>query len=123
MFYSTILAIVISCLGLFGISSFLYSQRIKEIGIRKALGASVTTIVVLLTKNLLLWVAVANLIAWPVAWYAMNIWLQNFYYRVPLEWWIFFASGTLALVIALITVGWLALRSAMANPVESLRYE
>ena len=123
MFYSAILAIVISCLGLFGISSFMYSQRIKEIGIRKALGASVSTIVVLLTRNLLLWVAVANLIAWPVAWYAMNTWLENFHNRVALEWWVFLASGILALFVALITVGWLALRAAIANPVESLRYE
>jgi putative ABC transport system permease protein len=123
MFYSTILAIVISCLGLFGISSFLYSQRIKEIGIRKALGASVATIVILLTRNLLFWVMVANLVAWPIAWYAMNIWLQNFYHRVTLEWWIFLASGILALVIAGLTVGWLAVRSAIANPIDSLRYE
>jgi putative ABC transport system permease protein len=123
MFYSTVLAIVISCLGLFGISSFLYSQRTKEIGIRKALGASVATIVLLLTKNLLLWVAVANLVAWPLAWYAMNIWLQDFYYRVALAWWIFLLSGTLALLIALMTVSWLAVRAAAANPVESLRYE
>jgi len=123
MLYSTILAIVISCLGLFGISSFLYSQRIKEIGIRKALGASITTIVLLLTRNLLFWVTVANLVAWPVAWYAMNLWLQNFYHRVSLEWWIFLASGILALVIAGLTVSWLAIRAATANPVESLRYE
>ena len=123
MLYSTILAIIIACLGLFGISSFLYSQRIKEIGIRRALGAPVTTIVMLLTKNLLLWVAVANLIAWPVAWYAMNIWLQNFYHRVSLAWWIFMASGILALVIAALTVSGLAIRAATANPVESLRYE
>jgi len=118
-----LLAIFIACLGLFGLASFTAEQRRKEIGIRKVLGARLGTVVVLLTKNLVKLVLLANLLAWPVAWYAMNRWLQNFAYRIEISWWVFALAGGLALVIAMLTVGTQAIRAALANPVESLRYE
>jgi putative ABC transport system permease protein len=121
--FFTILAILISCLGLFGLISFSFSRRTKEIGIRKVLGASLKSVVLLLTKELLLLVLIANIIAWPVIWYLMNQWLQNFAYRIDMSWWIFAIAGSFALLIALITVSWQAIRAATANPVESLRYE
>jgi ABC-type antimicrobial peptide transport system permease subunit len=122
-YYSTALAIFIACLGLFGLASFTAVQRTKEIGIRKALGASVSGIVLLLSKEFAKWVLLANIIAWPVAWFAMNNWLENFAYRIDMAWWIFVMSGALALVIALLTVGYQAVRAANANPVDSLRHE
>ena len=121
--YFTGLAIFIACLGLFGLTAFAAEQRTKEIGVRKILGSSVTDIVGFISQDFLKWVLLANLIAWPVAWYAMNKWLQNFAYRIEMSWWIFVLSGGLALVIAVITVSWQAIRAAMANPVEALRYE
>jgi putative ABC transport system permease protein len=120
---STALAILISCLGLFGLTSFMNQQKTKEVGIRKVLGASVPGILVVLTKDIAIWVLLANLVAWPVAWYAMNKWLQNFAYRIDLTVWPFILSGLLALLIALLTVSWQAVRAAMANPVEALRHE
>jgi putative ABC transport system permease protein len=123
IFYSTIMAIVISCLGLLGLAAFLNAQRTKEIGIRKVLGASVTGIIIRQTKDFTKWVLMANIIAWPIAWYAMNKWLQDFAYRIDVTIWPFMLAGALALVIALLTIGWQAIRAATANPVESLRYE
>jgi putative ABC transport system permease protein len=117
------LAIVIASMGLFALTLLSTNQRIKEIGIRKVVGASVTGIVYLLSKNYLKLVVVANLFAWPIAWYAMHKWLQNFAYRIDMSWWIFALAGGIALVIALLTVSWQAIRAATANPVESLRYE
>lgn len=117
------LAIVISCLGLLGLATFMTSKRFKEIGVRKVLGASVASVVTLLSKDFVKLVLLANLIAWPVAWYAMNQWLQNFAYRIEIGWWVFALAGGLALVIALLTVSTQAIRAAVANPVESLRYE
>lgn len=117
------LAILIACLGLLGLAAFTAERRTKEIGIRKVLGASIAAIVALLSKDFLRLVVVANLVAWPLAWYAMNRWLQDFAYRTQLTWWIFAGAGGLALVIALLTVGAQAIRAALANPVESLRYE
>lgn len=117
------LAIFISCLGIFGLIAYVTERRTKEIGIRKTLGASVTGVVMLLTRDFTKWILIANLIAWPVAWYAMNKWLQNFAYRVDLTFWPFLLSGLLALFIALLTVSWQAIRAATANPVEALRYE
>ncbi|HPG39591.1 MAG TPA: ABC transporter permease [bacterium] len=119
----TMLAIVIASMGLFGLSLFLTEQKTKEIGTRKVLGASVSEIVFMLTKDFTRWVVVANLFAWPVAWLAMNKWLQNFAYRIDLTIWSFLLSGLLALLIALLTVSWQAIRAATANPVESLRNE
>ena len=121
--YFSILSIFIACLVLFGLASFTAEQRIKEIGIRKALGASVSEIIFLLSKDFTKWVIVANIIAWPMAYFAMNRWLQNFAYRINIGIGIFILAALLALVIALLTVGYQAVRAARVNPVEALRYE
>jgi putative ABC transport system permease protein len=117
------MAIVISCLGLFGLAAFSAEQRIKEIGIRKVLGASVPGIVGLLSQDFLKLVLISLLIATPIAWWATDKWLQSFVYRVPLSWWMFGLAGLLALAIALFTVSFQAIRAAVANPVRSLRSE
>ncbi len=119
----TFLAVFISCLGLFGLSLFMAEQRTKEIGIRKTLGASVTSIVGLMSRTFLILVAIANLIAWPVSYFVMKKWLQNFAYRIDIGLWIFALAGSLALVIALLTISFQSVRAAVANPVKSLRYE
>ncbi|MEJ2494613.1 MAG: ABC transporter permease [Ignavibacteriaceae bacterium] len=119
----TFLSILISCLGLIGLSSLMTIQRTKEIGVRKVLGASINSLLVLLSKEFLKWITVANLIAWPVAYYLMNNWLQDFAYRINISWWSFALSGGIALVIALATISFQAVKAATANPVESLRYE
>jgi len=119
----TALAISIACLGLFGLITFTTEQRRKEIGIRKVLGGSVRSIVFLLARNLMILIVVAGFIATPIAWYTMNNWLQQFAYHVNVEVWIFLAAGLSALAIALITISSQAARSAMANPVDSLRTE
>jgi putative ABC transport system permease protein len=119
----TTFAIFIACLGLLGLAIFNTEQRVKEIGIRKVAGASVMRILILMTKDFTKWVLLANIIAWPVAWYAANKWLENFAYRIDLTIWPFLLSGLLALLIALLTVSWQAIRTATANPVEALRYE
>jgi putative ABC transport system permease protein len=119
----TLIAIIIACLGLYALSAYSVEQRTKEIGIRKILGASVPEILFMLTKEFTKSILIANIIAWPVAWYAMHQWLQNFVYRIDLTIWPFLLSGLLALLIALLTVSWRAIRAATANPVESLRYE
>jgi putative ABC transport system permease protein len=119
----SILAIVIACLGLLGIASFTVTQRTKEVGIRKVLGASVSNIVLLLSREFILLVGLANLIAWPVAYYAMNRWLQDFAYRIELGPGVFIVGGVLALIIALMTVSAQAIKAARANPVDALRYE
>jgi ABC-type antimicrobial peptide transport system permease subunit len=121
--YFTFLAIFISCLGLFGLAAQMTEMRTKEIGIRKILGASVSGITVLLSKDFLKWVVVANVIAWPTAYFFMNKWLQNFAYKTTIGIDIFILSGTLALVIALITVSFQSIKAAVADPVDSLRYE
>ncbi len=119
----TILAVLIACLGLFGLAAFTAAQRTKEIGIRKVLGASVTGIVVLLSKDFVKLICIAALIAFPLAWWGMNKWLDNFAYRIDLGWWIFAAAGLVSLLIALLTVSYQAVKAAMANPVKSLRTE
>ncbi len=121
--YFTMLAIFISCLGLFGLSLFMAEQRIKEIGIRKTLGATVSNIVGLMSKDFLLLVAVANLISWPAAYFIMNKWLQNFAYRIDMRLWIFALATGLALVIAFLTISFQTIKAATANPADSLRYE
>lgn len=121
--YFTFLAIFISCLGLFGLASQMTEMRTKEIGIRKVLGASVSGITLLLSKDFMKWVVVANVVAWPTAYFAMNKWLQNFAYRTSFGIEIFFLSGILAFVIALITVSFQSIKAAVADPVDSLRYE
>ena len=121
--YFAFLAVFISCLGLVGLASFLAERRTKEIGIRKTLGAGLRDIVVMLSRDFTLWVLAANLIAWPVAWFVMQRWLQNFAYRTPIVWWSFPAAGTIVLVIAWITVSLQTFRAARSNPVDALRYE
>ncbi len=121
--YFTGIAIVIACLGLLGLASFAAEQRTKEIGVRKVLGASIQGIVLLLTKDLLKLVTLAFVISAPVAYFVMNLWLEDFAYRIEIGWWIFALAGGLTLVIALLTVSTQAIRAALANPVESLRYE
>jgi putative ABC transport system permease protein len=119
----TFLAIIISCLGLFGLAAYTNLQRTKEIGIRKVVGASFQNILVMLIKDFTKWVLMANIIAWPVAYYFMSKWLQDFAYRINISWWMFVLSGGIALTIALATISFQALKAATANPVESLRYE
>jgi len=117
------LAIFIACLGLFGLSAFSITQRVKEIGVRKVLGANVSTIVALLSKDFLKLVLIAAIISFPIAWYAMHNWLQDFAYRINIQWWVFVVAGILAALIALITVSFQAIKAALANPVKSLRTE
>jgi hypothetical protein len=121
--YFAFLAIFISCLGLFGLATFTAEQRVKEIGIRKVLGASVAMITRQLSAGFLKPVAVALLIAFPASWYAMNYWLQGYVYKVGIEWWIFAIAGLLTICIALLTVSYQSIRSALINPVMSLRTE
>jgi putative ABC transport system permease protein len=116
-------AIFIACLGLLGLSLFATSQRTKEIGVRKVLGASVSNIVMLLSKDFIKLVIIAFVIASPIAWYVMHNWLRDFAYRINISWWIFIAAGMLSVVIALATISFQAIRTAMASPVKSLRTE
>ncbi len=119
----SILAIIISCLGLFGLSAFMTEQRTKEIGIRKVLGSSVSQIVKLLSFDFTKWVLLANLIAWPLTWYAMNKWLESFVYRMNLNIGIFILSGLIVIIIALISISFQTIKAANSNPVKALKYE
>ena len=119
----TALAIIIACLGLFGLAAFVTEQRVKEIGIRKVLGASVYGITTLLSKDFLKLVLIAVVIASPVVWFVMNKWLRDFSYRIHIGWWVFVIAGIIALLIALITVSFQAIKAAIANPAKSLRTE
>jgi putative ABC transport system permease protein len=121
--YGTILAVFVACLGLFGLATFNAEQRTKEIGIRKVLGASVSGIVFLFSKEFARWVLLANAIAWPISYFVMRKWMQAFAYRTPLAWEVFVLSAGLALMIALLTVSFQAVKAATSNPVDSLRYE
>src|SRR6266496_3644909 len=118
-----VLAILIACLGLFGLVTYAAEQRTKEIGVRKVLGASVSGIVAMLSKDFAKLVLVASFIAFPVAWWAMNKWLQSFAYRINISWWVFVVAGIAAIVIALITVSFQAIKAVMENPVKSLKRE
>jgi len=117
------LAIFIACLGLFGLAAFVADRKTKEIGIRKILGSSVIKIVNDLNKSFIKWVLIANLIAWPAAWYFMNNWLRNFAYRIDLSWWMFVLAAVLALLVALLTVSFQSIKAALKNPADALRYE
>jgi len=119
----TLLSIVIACLGLFGLAAFTIKQRFKEIAVRKVLGASVPGIISLLSKDFLLLVFISSLIAFPLAWWGMHSWLQDFAYRISIEWWAFLAAGIVALLIALITISFQAISAAVTNPAKSLRTE
>ena len=121
--YFTALAILIGCLGLFGLSAYSAEQRTKEIGIRKVLGATTSNVTMLLVREFTKWVLVAVLIAWPVGYFIMNTWLQNFAYRIGLSMDTFILSALLAFVIAILTVAYQAVKAAVANPIESLKYE
>jgi len=117
------LAVFVACLGLFGLASYMAEQRYKEIGIRKVLGADVSSIVSLLSKDFTKSVLIANAIAWPAAYFAMNKWLQNYAYRIHLGIWMFVAAGLTVFGVALMTVSYQAIRAALSDPVDSLRYE
>jgi len=121
--YSALLAVLISCMGLFGLSSFNTELRTKEVGIRKVLGSSVSRIVLLLSREFTLLVILANVIAWPVTWYLITQWEKDFLYQAPINLWIFPSAGAIALIIALLTVGFQSAKAATANPIDSLRYE
>jgi ABC-type antimicrobial peptide transport system permease subunit len=118
-----LLAILISCLGLFGLAAYTVERRSKEIGIRKVLGASVSGLVKLLSKDFLKLVGISILIAVPIGWYAMENWLQDYAYRIEINLWIFIISGGVALLIAMLTVSFQAIKAALANPVDSLKTE
>jgi len=118
-----VIAISLSSLGLLAMVILILSRRVKEIGIRKVLGASLSSIIMLIAKDFLLLVLVATLLATPIAWYAMQKWLQSFAYRIDVQWYVFLAAGILAVGIAFVTIGIQAIRTAMANPVNSLRSE
>ena len=121
--YFSILAIFISCLGLLGLIIHSITIRIKEIGIRKVLGATVLNIVLLVSKDFIKLILVASIIATPVAWWAINLWLQNYAYRINISWGVFATAGIEALLIALATISFQAIKAAVANPIKSLRTE
>jgi putative ABC transport system permease protein len=117
------MTILIACMGLFGLATYAAEQRIREIGIRKVLGASISGIVSMLSKDFIKLVLIASVLAIPIAWWMMNSWLNDFAYRTKIYWWIFVIAGALALFVALVTVGVKALKAAITNPVKSLRTE
>jgi putative ABC transport system permease protein len=119
----SVIAIIIACLGLFGLAAFMIRQRVKEIGIRKVLGASTATITAMLSKEFLKLIVIASLISFPITWYAMSKWLQDFAYRVNIQWWVFILAGGIALLVAAITISFQSIKAALANPVKSLRSE
>ncbi|MBS1935823.1 MAG: ABC transporter permease, partial [Bacteroidetes bacterium] len=119
----SMLAILIACIGLFGLATYSTLQRTKEIGIRKVLGAGTDNIVFILSKDFLRLVIIASLVAFPISWWAMNSWLRNFAYRINISWWIFFAAGLIAAIIAFATISFQTIKAAMASPVKSLRSE
>ncbi len=122
-FLFSVTAIFLCCLGILGLSILATQHKIKEIGIRKVNGARISEVMVMLNKDFVKWVAIAFIIATPIAWYAMHLWLENFAYKTTLSWWIFALAGVLALVIALLTVSFQSWKAATRNPVEALRYE
>jgi putative ABC transport system permease protein len=121
--YFSFLSILLACLGLFGLVSLSVQQRTKEVGVRKALGATTWNISFILSKEFLKWVVFSNLVAWPIAYFVMRTWLQDFVYRIDLTIYPFLMAGVLVLVIAFLTVGWQTIKAAKANPVEALKYE
>jgi putative ABC transport system permease protein len=121
--YAAAIAIFLSCLGLLGISGLLVARRVKEVGIRKANGATVGRVLLLLNGDILKWVLVSFVLACPIAWYIMNRWLQDFAFRTNISWWIYALAGLAAVVIALLTITWQTYRAASTNPVNALRYE
>jgi putative ABC transport system permease protein len=120
---AAVLALAIACMGMFGLASISAARRVKEIGVRKVLGASTSQAAIMLSREFLWWVFISNIIAFPIAWYALHGWLEGFAYRVEIGWWVFAAAGGISLLIALLTVSTQAIKAALANPVKSLRYE
>jgi putative ABC transport system permease protein len=121
--YFSILTILISCLGLFGLAAFMAEQRTKEIGIRRVFGADISQIFFTLSGNFLKWVVVANIIAWPVTYYIMSRWLEGYVYHARLSPWIFILAATISLIIAIITVSFQTLKAAYRAPIDALKYE
>jgi len=121
--YFTVMAIFIACLGLFGLSSFTAEQRTREIGVRKVLGASVANIILKFSLEFVKWVLLANIVAWPIAWYAMSKWLHGYAYRTQISWTVFVYSAIIGLGVVILTVSYQAIKAALANPVKSLRHE
>jgi putative ABC transport system permease protein len=121
--YFSLLTVFIGCLGLFGLVAYMADRRTKEIGIRKVLGATAPGIVGLLSKEFVWLVLISNILAWPTAYFGLNLWLRDFPYRIGVHWMVMTAAGVLALVTALFTVSFQAIKAALANPVEALRYE
>ena len=119
----TLLTVFVACLGLFGLATYTAEQRTKEIGIRKVLGATVAEVTGMLSKEFIKLVLIASLVAFPVAWWAMNEWLQSFAYRINISWWVLLVAGLAALSIALLTVSFQAIKAALMNPAKSLRTE
>src|ERR1035438_2135846 len=119
----SLLAILIACIGLFGLASYSSIQRTKEISIRKVLGAMPGNIIVVLSKDFLILIVIATLIAFPIAWWAMYKWLQNFSYRIDISWWVFLLAASIAAMIAMLTISYQAIKAAFANPVKSLKTE
>jgi len=119
----SVLSIIIACMGILGIASFLLQRRVKEIGIRKVNGASTIEVVALLNIDYFQWIVISFVIATPLAWFAMSRWLNTFAFKTEMNWWIFVFAGFLALMVALLTVSWKSIQAASRNPVESLRYE
>jgi putative ABC transport system permease protein len=123
MAYFASLAILIACIGLFGLASFMLKRRTKEIGIHKIYGSSLMQLMLTLSGSFALWVMIACVIAWPLSWYMMSKWLESFAYRINISIWVFVISGIIALILALTTVSWLSWKVARNNPVDALRYE
>ena len=121
--YFSLIAILISCMGLYGLTLFVIENRIKEIGVRKVMGASVTNILKMFVIDYVKLILISTIIAYPLAWYTMNKWLHNFAYRINITWWIFILAGGIAITIALITISFQAIKAATANPVEALKHE
>ena len=119
----SVIAVIIACLGLFGLAAFMIRQRVKEIGIRKVLGATTGSITVMLSKEFLRLIIIAAVISFPLTWYAMSKWLQDFAYRITIQWWVFIVAACIALLVAAITISFQSIKAAMANPVKSLRSE
>jgi putative ABC transport system permease protein len=119
----TCIAILIACLGLFGLATYSAERRTREIGIRKVLGASETLIMAMLSRDFIKLIPIAFIIAFPLSWWVLNKWLNNFTYRINMEWWMFALAGGIAILIACITVSYQSIRSAFANPVKNLRTE
>ena len=123
LLYASILAIIVSCLGLFGLASFTAEERTKEIGVRKVLGASMQQLVMIFGKDFGKWIVISSLISWPITYYAMEKWFEDYPFRIGFPFWLFLAVLTILLLIAIITIGYQSWKSATKNPVVSLKYE